>query len=84
MPSAADKSAVDYKIEMVRLFKAGKVREARTLLCSNVQGNDIDDLFSWAYNNLSIWGDTDIEQDEAILIIRKALVNSSSVRCRSR
>jgi len=79
MPSAADKSMVDFKIEMVRLFKAGKVREARSLLCNNVQGNDIEDLFRWAYDNLDIWSSTDEGQDKAILIIRKALVNSSFV-----
>lgn len=76
-PSAADKAAIDYKVEMVRLFKIGKIREARTLLCNNIQGNDIDDLFRWAYDNLDIWSDTPEGQDEAILIIRTAMVNAS-------
>lgn len=79
MPSAADKSAVDFRIEMVRLFKAGKIREARSLICANVQGNDVEDMFRWAYDNLDIWSSTPEGQDEAILIIRTALVNNSFV-----
>ena len=78
-PSASDRSAVDYRIEMVKLFKAGKIREARTLLCNNVSADDIDELFNWSYSNLDIWGDTDEEQDEAILVIRNALVNHALV-----
>ena len=78
-PSAADKSAIDYKIEMVKLFKAGKVREARTLLCSNAQVEDVEEIFRWAYDNLDIWSNTEEGQDEAIQIIRTGLVNHSLI-----
>jgi replication factor C small subunit len=78
-PSAADKSAIDYKIEMVKLFKSGKVREARTLLCSNAQVEDVEEIFRWAYDNLDIWSSTEEGQDEAIQIIRTGLVNHSLI-----
>ena len=77
MPSAADKAVLDYKIEFVRLFKAGKVREARTLFCSSATSEDPDDVIVWCYNNLDLWSDSEEGQDEAILIIRNALVNTS-------
>jgi replication factor C small subunit len=76
-PSASDKSVVDFRIEMVKLFKAGKIREARTLLCNNVVGNDIEDIIRWSYDNLDIWSKTEEGQDQAIIIIKNAMVNVS-------
>ena len=78
-PSSADKSVSDYRFDMVKLFKAGKVREARTVLCTNALTDDIDDIFRWMYDNLDIWSQTDEGQDEAICIIRNGLVNHAAV-----
>ena len=77
MPSSADRSASDYKLEFVKLFKAGKIREARTLFCTNATSEDPDDVIRWCYDNLDLWATTEEGQDEAILIIRNALVNTS-------
>lgn len=74
-PGENDRSVQDWKLDAVRLFKSGKVSEARKVICSQATGEDIDGLFRWAYDNLSIWSDTIEGQDEAILIIRKGLVN---------
>lgn len=78
-PSAYDKSALDWRVDMVSLFKKGKIREARTLLCSNASAEDTDEIFRWMYDNIEMWGETPEKQDEAILIIRKGLVNNSLV-----
>jgi len=78
-PGGSEKAADDYKIEMVDLFKKGKIREARTILCSNIQAEEIEDFFRWAYDNLDIWGETPQSQDAAILIIRQGLVNHAVV-----
>jgi len=32
-------------------------------------------MYRWMYDNLDIWGKTTEQQDEAIIIIRKGLVN---------
>lgn len=77
--SSADIGSSDWQLEMVKLFKAGKIREARQLVCSSVQGEDIDNFFRWAYDNLDLWSTTEEGQDDAILIIRQALVNHSLV-----
>lgn len=78
-PNEGAKSVGDWKLDAVALFKAGKIREARELICSQVQAEEMDDLFAWAYNNLDLWGKTPDQQDDAILIIRKGLVNHSMV-----
>lgn len=77
MPSSADRSVSDYKLEFVKLFKAGKIREARTLFCTAATSEDPDDVIRWCYDNLDLWSNTEEGQDEAILIIRNALVNTS-------
>lgn len=78
-PQESDGATADYKLQMVDLFKEGKIREARKLLCSQVRPDEMEDLFRWMYDNLELWGSTDEQQDSAILIIRNGLVNHSLV-----
>ena len=69
----------DYKLAMVDLFKQRKIKEARAMLCSQARPEEMDDVVRWMYDNLNLWSDTDEGQDEAILVIRKGLVNHSMV-----
>jgi hypothetical protein len=39
----------------------------------------MDDLFRWMYDNLDLWGETEEQQDKAIVIIRNGLINHSMV-----
>lgn len=77
-PSETETSTADYKLAMVDLFKSGKIKEARQLLASQARPEEMDDIFRWMYDNLDLWSKTDEGQDEAILIIRKGLVNHVS------
>ena len=78
-PSESENSSADYKLQMVDMFKQGKYREARKLLCSQVRQEEMEDLFRWMYDNLNLWSDTEDGQDEAILVIRQGAVNNSLV-----
>lgn len=74
-PGTSDRSAGDWKLDCVQLFKDGKIREARTLLCQQSTPEEADDIFRWMYDNLDLWS-TDIhKQDQAIIIIRNGMVN---------
>jgi len=77
-PSDGDAGTADYKLAMVDLFKQGKIKEARQLLASQARPEEMDEIFRWMYDNLDMWSKTDEGQDEAILIIRKGLVNHVS------
>jgi replication factor C small subunit len=68
--SSSDSS--DHKLAVVELFKQGKIREARTLLCANTSPDEIEEVFKWLYRNINLWGSVE-QQDEAIKIIRKGL-----------
>jgi replication factor C small subunit len=76
-PSESGNGTADYKLAMVDLFKAGKIREARTLLAAQARPEEMEEIFRWMYDNLEMWGKTPEHQDEAILIIRKGYVNHS-------
>jgi DNA polymerase III delta prime subunit len=74
-PSSTDKSVREWKLDCVDLFKQGKIREARTLLCQQSTPEEADDIFRWMYDNLDLWSKDPEKQDRAIIIIRNGLVN---------
>lgn len=77
-PSGEDSGVADYKFEMVDLFKAGKITEARKLLCGKARPDEMGEIFRWLYDNLDIFGD-EIIQDKAVLIIKQGLLDHSVV-----
>jgi len=68
-------SSLDWKIGVVELFKKGKIREARDVICREATEGDINELFTWAYSNLNLWADTPRGQDIAIIAICKHATN---------
>lgn len=77
-PSKGDQGEADWKFDMVELFKAGKITEARKLLCGKVRAEEMEEIYRWLYDNIEIFGDT-TKQDTAILIIKQGLVDHTLV-----
>jgi len=73
-PKSEDSTTEDYKLSAVALFREKRIREARTLICSQIRPDEIDDFYRWAYDNLDLWSKTDEGQDEAIVAIRDGIV----------
>jgi len=78
-PNETDRSVGDWKLECVDLFKNGRIREARALLCKSSTPEEAEEIFRWMYDNLELWGKTIEQQDQAIIIIRNGLVNHNAV-----
>jgi len=78
-PNNNDSDSADYKIEMVELFKKGKIQEARKLLCGRVRPEEIEDIYKWMYNNIDLFGDTEEQKDSAVLIIKQGLVDHTLI-----
>jgi replication factor C small subunit len=78
-PSATDKAARDWKLDCVDMFKRGQIRQARTLLCQSSTPEEAEDVFRWMYDNLDLWGQTEEQKDQAVVIIRNGIVNHNSV-----
>lgn len=68
----------DYRLEMVSLFKAGKISEARMLICSQASPEEMVEIYRWLYDNISLFGD-DAKQEKAILVIKQGLVDHTLV-----
>ena len=78
-PTAGDNDSSDYKIEMVELFKRGKIKEARTLLCGRARPEEMEELYTWMYNNLDLFGESEEQKDSALLIIKQGLVDHTLI-----
>lgn len=78
-PTKGDTGEADYRIQMVELFKNGKINEARKLLCGQVRPEEVEEVFRWMYDNIALFGDTEEMQDSAVLIIKQGLVDHTIV-----
>ena len=72
-------NSTDYRVEMVELFKKGKIQEARKLLCSQARAEEMDEIYRWMYDNISLFGADEEKQDSAVLIIKQGLVDHALV-----
>jgi DNA polymerase III delta prime subunit len=72
-------SSTDYRIEMVELFKKGKINEARKLLCSQARPEEMEEIYRWMYDNINLFGADEQTQDSAVLIIKQGLVDHALV-----
>jgi len=78
-PNKGDKSAADWQLSMVELFKAGKIQEARKLVCKSAQPDEMEDIYRWLYDNLELISEHEVLQDKAILIIKQGLVDHTLI-----
>ena len=78
-PTADEEGTSDYKIDMIELFKKGKIQEARKLICGKVRPEEIEELYTWMYQNLDLFGETEEQKDSAVLIIKQGLVDHISL-----
>ena len=78
-PTSGETGAADYRIDMVELFKKGKIKEARTLLCGRARPEEMEDIFTWMYNNLDLFGKDEETKDSALLIIKQGLVDHALI-----
>jgi DNA polymerase III delta prime subunit len=77
-PEKGDTGEADYKIEMVQLFKDGKIAQARKLVCSQARPEEMEEVYRWLYDNIELFGD-DAKQEKAVLIIKQGLVDHTLV-----
>lgn len=74
-PHSSDSGSDDWQIKMVELFKTGKIQQARELLCGKIRPEEMESVYRFCYENLELFGETAEQQDQAVLIIKKGLVD---------
>jgi len=77
-PNQEDAGSADWKFDMVELFKAGKITEARKMLCGKLRAEEMEDVYRWLYDNLDIFGN-DENQYKAIMIVKQGLVDHTLI-----
>lgn len=78
-PSKADAGMEDWKIKMVELFKAGKISDARKLICSSARPEELESVYRWMYDNLDVFSKDEEMQDQAVIIIKQGLVDHTLI-----
>lgn len=68
-----------WRVKMVELFKSGNIRDARKLITSSARPDEYEEIYRWLYDNITMFGDSEDKQDEAVIIIRNGLVKHVSV-----
>lgn len=77
-PPAEDQKVVsgrDYLVDVAHLFRSGRWLEGRKMIIENAQVEEYVDLYRYFYQNLDLWGEAQDQQDDALMAIRRALVN---------
>ena len=76
-PQDGDQAQSDWMLSAIEMFKEGRYKDARTLICSQARPEEYDDIYKFMYRNLDLWGSTELQQDQAIVIIRNGMAKSS-------
>ena len=74
-PNGDEGGAKEWKLDVIKLFKSGRVHDARKLLCASARPEEMEEIFRWMYDNLDLWSADAEKQDQAIVIIRNGYVN---------
>ena len=77
-PQEGDQSSSEWMLQVVEMFKAGQYKPARELIVSQARPEEYDDVYKFMYRNLELWGATEQQQDQAVVIIRDGMVKSVS------
>jgi replication factor C small subunit len=78
-PEANDTGISDWKIDMVQLFKARQIQQARKLICSKAKPEEIEDVFRWMYDNTELFGKDEESMDSAVIIIKQGLCDHALI-----
>ena len=76
-PQAGDSNQSDWMLSVIDLFKAGEYKPARELIVSQARPEEYDEVYRFMYRNLELWGKSQLQQDQAIIIIRDGMSKSS-------
>jgi replication factor C small subunit len=78
-PEKSDAGESDWKVDMVRLFKAKQIRQARKLLCGTARPEEIEEIYRWMYDNIELFGEDDDTRDSALLAIKQGMVDHTLI-----
>lgn len=80
MPSAVDKKENDSMVQVTSLFKSGRYKEAREMICKKISHEEYESFYRFMYDNVDIWAiDDNIKVGKCVRAIRDGLVKDTSI-----
>lgn len=76
LPDVKTSTSSDYKIAAIALFKQGKYKDGRQLICQQARPEEYEEIFTFMYQNLDLWAKNEDQENEAIVIIRNGLAKA--------
>ena len=76
LPDVKSSGSSDYKIAAITLFKQGKYKDGRQLICQQARPEEYEEIFTFMYQNLDLWAKNEDQENEAIIIIRNGLAKA--------
>ena len=73
-PQVGDGNASDWMLDVVTMFKASDYKKARELIVTQARPEEYEEVYKFMYRNVELWGETELQQDQAIVIIRDGIV----------
>lgn len=77
LPINSDSGTSDWHLSAVELFKQGKIRDGRKMVCDHITDNEYENFYRFCYMNTDLWGKSTVQQDRALHAIRKGMVDHS-------
>jgi DNA polymerase III delta prime subunit len=77
--SSSGSGSADYLVQAVALFKAGKIHDARKIICESATPEDYENIYRLLYQNLQWWGQDSESQHRAVIIIANRLKDHTLV-----
>jgi len=72
-------ASAEWRMQMVELFKAKKIADARKLIVKSARTDEYNDIYTWLYRNIDLYTTNDEQYDECVLAIRNGLVKHTQV-----
>ena len=72
-------STAEWRVNMVELFKAGKIQDARKLIIGSARADEYNEIFTWLYRNLDLYTNDDFQYDSCVLAIREGMIKHTQV-----
>jgi replication factor C small subunit len=76
-PQESGSGSSDWMLSAIDLFKRAEYKQARELIVNQARPEEYDDVYRFMYRNLALWGKTEQQQDQAVVIIRNGMAKQA-------
>ena len=76
---SVDAGSFEYLTEAAAMVISGKYIDARKHIIANINDNEYEEAYRFFYKNLELWGESEAQQNQALIVIKQGLVDNTLV-----